>query len=240
MRRLLALAALFLGLLCLGLFFPLWEWCTRLLAAAGRAGPAGALAYAGAFVPAALLLLPSAPLAIGAGKAFGPFAGMLVAVAGTAVGATAAFAAGRSVGGDALHRLLARSHRLSCFTRALEHAGFEVVFWLRLSPFVPFYLLNYAFGTTGVRARDYLAATALAVAPGCTLYAALGAQLPSAEGFTAHVAPGQWMALAVGVVLSLLAAAVGRRRLPQLVKEAGASPVQRGARAADPAGPPER
>jgi len=240
-RRMLALAVLLVALLSLGLVFPLWQWCTRLLEAARQAGPEGALLYAAAFIPAALLLLPSAPLALAAGNVFGPVAGTLVAVAGTALGATAAFAAGRFVGGDALRRLLTRSRHLSPFTRALEHAGFEVVFWLRLSPFVPFYLLNYAFGTTGLRARDYFAASALALVPGSAMYAFLGSLLFKPDKLAATGLDVRHLgALAVAAALSLLAALAGRARLPRLVRTAVSAADQRAARAGDRAGPPGR
>jgi uncharacterized membrane protein YdjX (TVP38/TMEM64 family) len=218
LRRPLALAAFLALLLCLGLFFPVWQGVVHVLQAVRDAGPAGALLYTAAFVPAALLLLPSAPLALGAGHAFGAIEGTMIAAVGTSLGATAAFEVGRRVGGDSVRRMLARSRRLSPFTRALENAGFEVVLWLRLSPLVPFYLLNYAFGTTGLRARDYAVATILALVPGCGMYALLGSLLPSPlEGGAAGPPAYRWGAAAVALALSLFAAAAARARLPRLL-----------------------
>lgn len=220
MHRLLALITLLALLLAAGLVFPVWRWLADLLHAARDGGTFGALLYAAAFVPAALLLLPSAPLALGAGRAFGPVAGTLVAVLGTALGATVAFEAGRLVGGRGLRGWLHRSRRLSPFGRALEHAGPEVVFWLRLSPLVPFYLLNYAFGTTGLRSRDYAAATVLALVPSCSVYAILGSLVFSPEDWTsAGAAAYRWAALGAAVLLSVVAAAAARTRLPRLVEE---------------------
>jgi len=217
--RLLALGALFALALAAGLLLPVWRVIGDLLGTARDAGAAGALLYAGAFVPAALLLLPTAPLAVGAGNAFGPIAGTLVSAVGGALGATAAFEAGRRIGGTGLRKLLARSHRLRPFARALEHAGPEVVFWLRLSPLVPFYLLNYAFGTTGLRTRDYALATGIAILPGCAIYALLGSLLPStADWAHAGCAAPRWVALSAAIVLSVVAAVAARARLPRLVE----------------------
>jgi len=215
-RRTLAIAAFAAVLLGVGAFSPLRSWLAAALEVAHRAGPLGALLYAALFVPAALLLLPSAPLAVGAGHAFGPVEGTVVAVLGTTLGATVAFEAGRHLGGDGVKRALARSRRLAPFSRALAHAGFEVVLWLRLSPLVPFSLLNYGFGTTGLRARDYAAATLLGLLPGSALYALLGSLLPSIgpggpEG-------GQRLAAAAGAVaLSAVSALAARLRLPRLL-----------------------
>ena len=216
MRRSIAVAALVAALLCLGALSPLGAWLEHLLRAARGAGPLGALLYAAAFVPAALLLLPSAPLAVGAGHAFGPVQGTLVATVGTALGATAAFQAGRRLGGDGVRRMLARSRRLAPFTRVLERAGFEVVLWLRLSPLVPFSLLNYAFGATGLRACDYAAATALGLLPGCAMYALLGSVLSSLRPGAVEAAP-RLGAAAAALGLSALAAISGRIRLPRLL-----------------------
>lgn len=224
MRRSLFRLVLLAPLLALGFVLPLRAWVVQLLDLAARAGPAGAALYAAAFVPAALLLLPAAPLAIGAGFAFGPWAGTLVTAVGAMVGATAAFEAGRHVGGDVLRRTLARSRRLAPFARALDRAGFEVVLWLRLSPLVPFYLLNYAFGTTGMRGRAYGAATGLALLPGAAVYSTIGSALASPEDLSLAASPHRWLAVGAAVALTLASAAGARWRLPRLLAAEPAPP----------------
>jgi uncharacterized membrane protein YdjX (TVP38/TMEM64 family) len=221
--------ALLVPLLALGFLLPVREWVVHLLDLAGRAGPAGAALYAAAFVPAALLLLPAAPLAIGAGFAFGPLVGTLVTAAGAMAGATAAFEAGRHIGGDVLRLALARSRRLAPFARALDRAGFEVVVWLRLSPLVPFYLLNYAFGTTGMRGRAYGAASGLALLPGAAVYATIGSALASPEDLSLAASPHRWLAVGAALALTLAAAAGARWRLPRLLGEPEPRPGARGA-----------
>ena len=44
----------------------------------------------------------------------------------------------------------------------------------RLSPFFPFFLLNYAFGVTAVRFRDYILATWIGLLPPLVLYVYFG------------------------------------------------------------------
>ena len=224
MRRSPFRLALLVPLLALGFLLPVREWVVHLLDLAGRAGPAGAALYAAAFVPAALLLLPAAPLAIGAGFAFGPVVGTLVTAAGAMAGAIAAFEAGRHLGGDVLRRALARSRRLAPFARALDRAGFEVVVWLRLSPLVPFYLLNYAFGTTGMRGRAYGAATGLALLPGAAVYATIGSALAGPEDLSLAASPHRWLAVGAALAHTFAAAAGARWRLPRRLGEPGPRP----------------
>jgi uncharacterized membrane protein YdjX (TVP38/TMEM64 family) len=216
-RRALALLVLVAVAVAAGAALPLREWTQGLLLHVRGAGAAGAALYGAAFVGAALLLLPAAPLVVGAGWAFGAVPGALLSAAGMAAGAGAAFEVGRRVGGDAARRLLARSRRLSRFAAVLEHAGFEVVFWLRLSPFVPFTLLNYAFGTTGMRALAFAAASGLAVLPGCALWAALGSALASPDPWHAGSGLASGPGALAALALTVTAAVAARVRLPRLL-----------------------
>jgi uncharacterized membrane protein YdjX (TVP38/TMEM64 family) len=208
-------------LVSLGLVLPVRAWIVDLLRYCHGAGPVGVLLYGAAFLPAALLMLPSAPLALGAGYTFGPVVGALVSAVGASLGATLAFEVGRHAGGDLLAREMQRSRTLAPFARVLEHAGFEVVLWLRLSPLTPFFLLNYAFGTTGMRARAYAAATGLAVLPGCALYATLGSLLGSPEQVAAGQVHHGWGLPVAAVALTVAAGLAARWRLPRVLARDG-------------------
>ncbi len=227
-RRSVLRLAILLPLLASGFLLPVREWVVHLLGLARDAGLPGAALYGAAFVPAALLFLPAAPLAIGAGFAFGPVLGALVTAAGGMAGATAAFEVGRHLGGDVLRRALARSRRLAPFASALDRADLEVVLWLRLSPLVPFYLLNYAFGTTGMRGRRYGIATGLALLPGAAVYATLGSALASPGDLSLVEPSHRWLALGAAAVLTLAAAAGARWRLPRLLGAPRAAPAPSG------------
>jgi len=240
-RRGLVLLVLLAAALALGQALPVRAWIRHLLEHAREAEAAGALILGGAFVPAALLLLPAAPLAVGAGWAFGALPGALLSAAGMAAGAAAAFEVGRRVGGDAARRALSRSRRLSRLAGVLEHAGFEVVFWLRLSPFVPFTLLNYAFGTTGMRAAAFAAATGLAVLPGCALWSTLGSALAAPDPWHAGSALRSWEGALAALSLTVAAAVAARVRLPLLLARrrpgSGADGRPGGGRPARPGAP---
>jgi len=122
--------------------------------------------------------------------------------AGATAGATAAFLIGRRLGRDDLQAIAGR--HLGRLDSLLERQGFLAVLYLRLIPVVPFNALNYAAGVTGVRLRDYVAATAIGIIPGTYAYAALGSTIdrPSSPQF--------WAAVALLVVLAVGAPLVGR------------------------------
>lgn len=135
-------------------------------------GPAGPLAYIVVYALATVAVMPGGPLTVLAGLLFGPLLGTAVTLIGASLGATAAFGLARRLGRARIHRLL--GDRLLRADGWLAERGFATVLSLRLVPVVPFNLLNYAAGLTGVQPRAYVGATVLGIAPGTFAYAALG------------------------------------------------------------------
>jgi uncharacterized membrane protein YdjX (TVP38/TMEM64 family) len=132
-----------------------------------------------AFIPACLFFLPGSPLTLFGGFAFGgTLAGLAKTVAavsvGSTLGASAAFLAGRYLARGWVERKVAASPRFRAIDSAVGIQGWKIVLLARLSPVFPFNLLNYAFGLTGVRFRDYLLASWIGMLPGTILYVYLG------------------------------------------------------------------
>ena len=76
---------------------------------------------------------------------------------------------------------------------------------LRLSPVVPFNVLNYAFGVTRVSLRDYVVASWIGMMPGTLLYVYLGSiagDLAGAGGRASRT-PAEWAFYAVGLVATI-------------------------------------
>jgi uncharacterized membrane protein YdjX (TVP38/TMEM64 family) len=126
-------------------------------------GAAAAIAYLGVYVAASVALLPGSVLAMIAGALFGFGRGLLIACAGAVLGSSAAFVVARhGVRGPvsrwlqgravARHRVYARMAGLD---RSIGRRGLLLVFLLRLSPIIPYNMLNYALGLTGVRFWHY-------------------------------------------------------------------------------------
>ena len=59
-------------------------------------------------------------------------------------------------------------------TRRCAHDGFPIVLLARLSPLIPYNLLNYGLSITAVRFRDYLLATWIGMLPAIVLYVYTG------------------------------------------------------------------
>lgn len=141
-------------------------------------------------------------LTIAAGAAFGLARGLLIVLVGAAVGAGCAFYLGRILGRDAVQHFTGA--RLQAVDAFLARRGFWAGLAARLIPIVPFNALNYLSGLTAVRARSYLAATALGILPGTTAYVAVGAYGDR---------PGSWPFLAAlgGLLLLTVVGVVGSR-----------------------------
>ena len=169
------------GVLVVGLvvFFaqlPIAAWATSLAGWMRHAGAGGIVVFAFAYVAATLLLLPGSSPTAAAGFAYGPVLGLLLVSPVSVVAATAAFAVGRNVAREWVARRVAAHPRLAAIDDAIGagRRDFQIVMLLRLSPILPFNLLNYALGLTRVRPRDYILGSFVGMIPGTFLYVYLG------------------------------------------------------------------
>jgi uncharacterized membrane protein YdjX (TVP38/TMEM64 family) len=136
------------------------------------------------FIPVALLLLPGSLLTLFGGFAFGRtapgFLGVCAAVSvGSTLGAYLSFLLARAVRKRFGSSLGIGGGRARALGEALAEGGFRLVLLSRLSPVLPYNLLNYMFGATRVRPRDYVLGTWLGMLPGTIMYIYLGATLGS-------------------------------------------------------------
>ncbi|MBI2944891.1 MAG: TVP38/TMEM64 family protein [Candidatus Wallbacteria bacterium] len=144
-------------------------------------GVEGAIVYEIVYVAATITMLPGSVLTLGAGFAYGPIGGSLLVSPASVLGATAAFLLGRSIARPWVESRLRRQPRFEAIDRAVERDGFRVVLLLRLSPVIPFNLLNYALGLTRVGFRDYVLGSFLGMLPGTVMYVYLGSVVTSAS-----------------------------------------------------------
>jgi len=130
--------------------------------------------YIGAYVCAAVLLIPGSILTLAAGFLFGLPLGVALVSAGSVLGATAAFLVGRFFARDWVAERIAQLPKFQALDHAARQDGFMIVFLARLSPLFPFNLLNYGLGITGVRLRDYFLASWIGMLPATVLYVYIG------------------------------------------------------------------
>lgn len=122
-------------------------------------GPLGAPAVVGmvaaiiVFVP-----VPTIPIEIVAGVAYGVALGSFLVLVGHLLGALIAFAIARRFGRPLLKRWLGAG-AVSKLDPLTERSGFQFVFFMRLLPLFDFKLVSYASGLTSIPLREYLLAT---------------------------------------------------------------------------------
>ncbi|MFN9374798.1 MAG: TVP38/TMEM64 family protein [Planctomycetaceae bacterium] len=180
------------------------------------------------FVPVCLLFLPGSWLTLFAGFAFGQswsgFALTLACVSvGSTLGATCAFLVGRWLFRTTIESWVRDNRRFQRLDAGVRQQGFWIVFLSRLSPLLPFNLLNYAFGVTQVSLRDFVLGSWLGMLPGTIMFLSVGSALGNlAEIWTERRPPSaaQGWLLGLGVVASVgLATWLGRlanQALPEL------------------------
>ena len=146
---------------------------------------------------------------------------MYVLVAAT-LGSSIAFLVGRYLARGAVERRVRSNPRFAAIDRAVAAEGRRFVFLLRLSPVVPFNVLNYALGLTSVRFGDYLVAS-LGMIPGTLLYVYYGKLAGDlatvAGGAGVEKGAGYWAVLILGLVatvgVTMLVTRASRRALHQ-------------------------
>ncbi|HEY4486000.1 MAG TPA: TVP38/TMEM64 family protein [Nitrospiria bacterium] len=142
------------------------------------AGPMAPLLYLLIYSIAPVFFVPGWIITVGGGLAFGAVWGTVLTVIGATIGATLAFFTARFLGRDFVDRVLKGKFKAldAMDTQAAEN-GFQVIFFLRLIPLVPFNVLDYVAGVSKIGVRDYILGTFLGIIPGTFAYVYLGSTL---------------------------------------------------------------
>ena len=138
-------------------------------------GAFGVLVFGLVYWISVVLMVPAGPLTLAAGAAFGTAGGFAVVSVASTLGALTAFLIARYLLRERVRGWLERWPAFANVDRAIEHDGWKVVALARLSPVVPYTMLNYGLGVTSVRLVPYVLTSWLAMMPGTLLYVAAGA-----------------------------------------------------------------
>src|SRR5262245_21695517 len=109
---------------------------------------------------------------------FGPITGNVYAMAGWLLSSAIGYVIGRMIGANLLHRIA--GPRLERLIHHVEDHGFITVLTVRLLPLAPFTLANLFLGASGIRFRDFIAASVVGRIPGIVVLSAVGMQLENA------------------------------------------------------------
>jgi uncharacterized membrane protein YdjX (TVP38/TMEM64 family) len=196
-RKALCVTLLAAGLAAVVALTPLAEHLGQLVAWVDAHQQVAWVTFVIGYVVAAVLAMPASLLTLAAGLLFGLRLGVVLVFIGSIAGAAAAFLAGRFIARDWVARRIARSPRYRALDLATRSKGFLIVLLARLSPLIPFNLLNYGLSVTAIRFRHYLLATILGMPPVIVLYVYLGTLARNftdlAAGSTVHHATARLM-----------------------------------------------
>ena len=219
-----------LALIILAKTLHIQEHLLDLVAWIRDAGWSGLAIFTLTYVVATALFLPGSILTLGAGFAYGVGLGTAAVVVAANLGAFVAFLLGRTVARGWVAGKVEENARFAAIDRAVGREGLKIVLLTRLSPIFPFNLLNYAFGVTGVKARDYVIGSVIGMLPGTLMYVYLGSLITNVSELAAGRTSGGGMqqlfyfaGLAATVGVSIYVTRIARRALAEATEGAGES-----------------
>lgn len=219
---LIGLAAL-VGLLLLGRFLgdsiePFKNWVAGL-------GALGPIVFILGYAVAVVAFAPASILTLAAGGIFGLAFGVVYVFIAAMLGSTAAFLVARYLARAAVEKRIEGEPRFAAIDRAVGREGRKIVFLLRLTPAIPFNVLNYALGLTKVGLADYLIA-GFGMIPGTFLYVYLGylaTETAAAAGGSGSADAASWivniLALVATVAVTVYVTVIARRALSEATRE---------------------
>lgn len=149
--------------------------------------------------------IPSAPIALAAGAAYGHLWGTVQVVIGAELGALIAFSLARILGHDALRRVF--GDRVDAGLLGSQTALTATVFASRLMPFVSFDMISYAASLSQLHAWRFALATLAGIVPASFLLAHLGGEAASGD-----LGRATWAVLGLGLVTGLPLLWIATRR----------------------------
>jgi len=178
----------------------------RLVAQAGLWGPFIIVTLMTVAVVASPI--PSAPIALAAGAAYGHIWGTVLIVIGAELGALIAFGLARVLGHDVLRRVF--GDKLDAGLLGSQTALTTTVFASRLMPFVSFDMISYAAGLSRLHAWRFACATLAGIIPASFLLAHFGGEAVSGD-----MGEATWAVAGLGLVTGAPLLWVALRRKPQ-------------------------
>ena len=152
--------------------------------------------------------IPSAPIALAAGAAYGHLWGTVQVVIGAELGALIAFGLARVLGHDVLRRVF--GDRVDAGLLGSQNALTAMIFASRLMPFVSFDMISYAAGLSRLHAWRFALATLAGIIPASFLLAHFGGEAVSGD-----LGRATWAVLGLGLLTGLPLLWVAMRQKPE-------------------------
>ncbi len=191
-------------------------WTTGLLPQIDREMIENWIVQAGPWGPVLIVVLmtasivaspiPSAPIALVSGAAYGHVTGAIYVAIGSELGALSAFIIARHFGRDYVERWL--GDKTSYGLLGSQNLLMLTVFGSRLLPFISFDVMSYAAGLSRLHLWRFLLATLAGILPASFVLAHFGA-----EAMSGDLGEAEWIVIGLGMMtaIPLILAALWRR-----------------------------
>jgi uncharacterized membrane protein YdjX (TVP38/TMEM64 family) len=187
------------------------HWLGDVILRLTHLGTWGAVLFVAAYVLAALTLAPAFLLTFAAGAVYGLWRGTILVYVGAVLGSSVVYALASPLTRTRFLHWIDRDPRVAAVRSALVGDAVWVMFLLRLSPLVPYVLLNYALAVSGVRYRDFLVAS-IGMLPAIVMYVYYGKIVGDVAKITAGIVPPRgveyWVVVGLGLVATIWATTI--------------------------------
>ena len=178
-----------------------------------------------AYTLATLAFIPGAVLTLAAGAIFGFMQGILLVFIGAVIGSSLAFCLARWLVRERVSRWLSKDQRMLAVGQAVSAQGLIIILLLRLSPVIPYNMVNYALGLTHVKYCEFLIGS-LGMLPGTFFYTYSGKVVGDVAVVVSGIAvprgPAYYTFLLIGLIATgamlVLLTQVARKTLAQSIK----------------------
>ena len=170
------------------------------------------LAYMGLFVVLPAFFFPVAVLALAGGLLFGLWKGAVYTFIGAVLNCSLMFWMSRHLGRKQIEGLIRKklsSQWQNRLARLGGRGGFLFLIILRLIPAVPYNLINYAFGLTGMPWGTYILASSIGIIPGTFAFINIGDKVLDVTS------PDFWIAIGLLVLLLVATGLLGKKLFPE-------------------------
>ena len=179
------------------------DWLAPVVLKVADLGPWAPVLFVLIYVVAAVTLAPAFFLTVAGGAVFGVWQGSLLVFVGASLGASAVYALASPLARTRWMRRVTSDQRVAAVRHAVAGGGVRIMLLLRLSPLVPYSILNYALALSGVRYADFVVAL-LGMIPAIILYTYYGKVVGDVAALAAGVSPPRgveyYVLLGVGLV----------------------------------------
>jgi uncharacterized membrane protein YdjX (TVP38/TMEM64 family) len=176
------------------------------------AGWTGYLMFIALYAACCVFFIPASFLTFAAGAVYGFWGGTLLVLAGNGLGSHFFLLITRYLFHGWAERYFARKKKLRAVSEAVQHDGWKIVFLTRLSPLMPYSVINYALGLTNLSAWRFLLATEVGSIPATAVYVYFGTLMGSlatirtdmhSRGTTHWVFQGVGLAITIAVTVGV-------------------------------------